>query len=447
MSGASGLSYAQRRLQARQTTTALLANVQASLPPSFGTALNGNAVASSSRQTLDDDDDSDDDDSCVTALLDSQSSKPSAQVARKRKRKSMLRKKPPTGRQIDHEEHLRKSDRQAQLQQEAQEKRLQEQKLERDRLKADKRLTKQIVCLRSELKTSTADELRRTCMFAMSEGGKVPTMGRRPPSDTTSLVAQVSQIRHRRSSKLMPHAVRALEYHFSSRRSLLFVGDQQGHVGLLASAGHPEDDRSWHWKMHTSAITRLRALPSDERFIISSSTDGTVRRIDLETTSHGLVLDVQDYEEAVDEIGTTRPPPIVAFDVDPTGSIVWALSRTGSLHMRDMRMTSTRTTEWEIGGKLSDVSINPCEPHYLATAQLDSHVRIWDIRSLKSKLKMPQPISWVERARMCGAAIFDESGSTLVTSSASVDNVIQAFDFASVKASSGQDIKPSQLPA
>ncbi|KAM0792212.1 hypothetical protein ACM66B_004908 [Microbotryomycetes sp. NB124-2] len=306
----------------------------------------------------------------------------------------------------DERERIRRSGRQAEMQKMAEKQALLERKLERERVRAEKQATKPIACLRGEADMSFHQDLVNLFADVLDDGGQVMSS----PLERSWVASDVEKVEHKYTKKLVPDMIGSVQWSATPRRRMLLAGDQQGHIGLLAASEDAAFERSssWYWKAHQKAI-------------FSSSLDGTVRRLDLGSIEHELALNADTAEGSLDSV-----PPIVGFDVDEQGQSLWAVDRPGHLHHRDMRVPTKESERFNVGGRLSDVALMSDE-RALATAQLDGPVRIWDVRAVRKKKDGSyQAVTMIQRTQACGSV--QVVASKLVTSSASIDNVVQVFD-------------------
>lgn len=146
---------------------------------------------------------------------------------------------------------------------------------------------------------------------------------------------------------------------------------------------------------HTASLKQIRFQPgaNNKNVLATTSRDGSVRIWDLRCRGGDEGV-LQFY------------PPIVdnARNCWNTGSINGAHRPT--YQTRQAQKTVSTDTPWrdELPGRIGDVSITsisflaPGKEHFLLTgSEADASIKLWDIRSVQNKRKIPVPISYTRQ--------------------------------------------------
>lgn len=183
----------------------------------------------------------------------------------------------------------------------------------------------------------------------------------------------------------------------------MFAGDKLGNLGLfdaspssskrepIKSEGRDEEDAEGSdddaaepnittFHLHTRTISSFQFSPHNPSHLYTSSYDSSLRLLDLTRSSSSEIYAPTD--SSLDE-------PISGVEIDPlTPHLLYFSRLDGCLGRVDTRTPSHdtassmdifRLSEKKIGG----FSLHPSAPHFLATASLDRHMRLWDLRNLR----------------------------------------------------------------
>lgn len=155
------------------------------------------------------------------------------------------------------------------------------------------------------------------------------------------------------------------------------VGDKSGNLGIWNYSHqhmYPDTDGVTQFTPHTATVNVVSFCPVNPSKVYSTSYDGTVRCVDLHAPHSGFQL-------------AYATPQTTSYDrwlqhscVTPDGRGLLLGDSEGIVTAVDLR--SNKVT-WHADchdKKVQTVSVNPCSPHYLATASLDRSVKIFDLR-------------------------------------------------------------------
>eukprot|EP00903_Cladosiphon_okamuranus_P012115 g11367.t1 len=164
-------------------------------------------------------------------------------------------------------------------------------------------------------------------------------------------------------------------WHPNEEKLLLAVGDKVGNVGLWTVDESNDDDAAdgvFQFKPHTGAVPRLKFDPMDSNKLISTSYDGTVRRMDVEKGAFEQVFANKAGEDAFFSDGHLVPEDRLLLLSDGVGDVTAV----------DLR---TNTQVWKREAhekKANTVHTHPTNSYLFVTASLDRSVRLWDARNL-----------------------------------------------------------------
>ncbi|KAK2039471.1 WD domain-containing protein [Colletotrichum somersetense] len=237
--------------------------------------------------------------------------------------------------------------------------------------------------------------------------------------------------------KICPQRIYASTFHPTEEKPLVFAGDKEGALGVFDASqeGPPEsnddddgqEEAEWKepeigaYKIHSRTITTIIVSPYDHQKVYTSSYDSTIRVLDLAKDVCIPVWEPADKEEDV---------PLSAIDIPLTSKDVIYFSTlggaVGKVDTRDPKGFET----WQLSdNKIGGFSLNPREPHLLATASLDRTVKIWDLRNISGKGEMRFPAMLYEHdSRLSVSHASWSPGGQIATSS--YDDTIKIYDWA-----------------
>ncbi|KAK2059491.1 WD domain-containing protein [Colletotrichum caudatum] len=238
--------------------------------------------------------------------------------------------------------------------------------------------------------------------------------------------------------KICPQRIYASTFHPTEEKPLIFAGDKEGALGVFDASqeGPPEsndddDDgqegAEWKepeigaYKIHSRTITTIIVSPYDHQKVYTSSYDSTIRLLDLAKDVCVPVWEPADKEEDV---------PLSAIDIPLTSKdVIYFSTLGGAVGKVDTREPRGFET-WQLSdNKIGGFSLNPREPHLLATASLDRTVKVWDLRNISGKGEMRFPAMLYEHdSRLSVSHASWSPGGQIATSS--YDDTIKIYDWA-----------------
>lgn len=238
--------------------------------------------------------------------------------------------------------------------------------------------------------------------------------------------------------KITDERIYSLGFHPTTDKALVFAGDKMGSLGIFdasqkgsfsakaedgAKQEDDEDDEEGaakpainSFKCHTRTISSFQFSPNNPSHLYTSSYDSSLRLIDLTKSKSVEIYGPSDA--SLDE-------PLSGVEVDPTAPHMLYFSRLdGYVGRTDTRAPETtdlfELSEKKIGG----FTLNPGNPHFIATASLDRYLRIWDLRKLsgKSGRQLPALVGEHESKLSVSHAAFNSAGQV---ATASYDDTIK----------------------
>ena len=243
-------------------------------------------------------------------------------------------------------------------------------------------------------------------------------------------------------TKITPERIYSLGFHPTTEKPLVFAGDKLGNLGIFDASQAPasvkaedgvkkeeadeEDDEddldpaitSFH--CHTRTISSFQFSHANPSHLYTCSYDSSLRLLDL-TKSKSTEI----YAPS----NTSLDEPLSGVEMDPTAPHILYFSRLdGHVGRTDTRAPNTtdvfQLSEKKIGG----FSLNPANPHFVATASLDRYLRIWDLRKLSGKAsrQLPALIGEHESRLSVSHAAFNSAGQV---ATASYDDTVKIHTF------------------
>lgn len=242
--------------------------------------------------------------------------------------------------------------------------------------------------------------------------------------------------------KITPERIYSLGFHPTTDKQLVFAGDKLGNLGIFdasqtsasvkgengvkkeeADEEEEEDDpdpaiTSFH--CHTRTISSFQFSHSNPSHLYTCSYDSSLRLLDLTKSKSTEIYAPSD--SSLDE-------PLSGVEMDPTAPHMLYFSRLdGHVGRTDTRAPSStdvfQLSEKKIGG----FSLNPANPHFIATASLDRYLRVWDLRKLSGKAsrQLPALIGEHESRLSVSHAAFNSAGQV---ATASYDDTVKIHTF------------------
>ena len=242
--------------------------------------------------------------------------------------------------------------------------------------------------------------------------------------------------------KITPERIYSLGFHPTTDKQLVFAGDKLGNLGIFDASQtsaaikaensvkkeEPDEDEeevdsdpgitSFH--CHTRTISAFQFSHANPSHLYTCSYDSSLRLLDLTKSKSTEIYAPSD--SSLDE-------PLSGVEMDPTAPHMLYFSRLdGHVGRTDTRAPNStdvfQLSEKKIGG----FSLNPANPHFIATASLDRYLRIWDLRKLSGKAsrQLPALIGEHESRLSVSHAAFNSAGQV---ATASYDDTVKIHTF------------------
>merc|ERR1719163_1453528 len=218
---------------------------------------------------------------------------------------------------------------------------------------------------------------------------------------------------------------------------LVGIGDKKGHIGFwsidgippppllppsssssssslkTSSGGGGSSDGVFLFRPHTQYISGIHWLPASSSSLLSSSYDGTVRKLDLQKQTFLCVYGSEEEDE------------FSAMCCSSNESTVYLGDTNGNFSILDVRTEKNMSAPLGLHDKkVNTISIDSKHENTIVTSSSDGKVLLWDIRRLKKGAK---PVSALPQTRVCQAAYFAPNGSSKVVVTC-YDDSIQVWD-------------------
>lgn len=243
--------------------------------------------------------------------------------------------------------------------------------------------------------------------------------------------------------KITPERIYSLGFHPTTDKQLVFAGDKMGNLGIFdasqtsasvkAEKGVKKEEEadeeeeedgpdpaitSFH--CHTRTISSFQFSHANPSHLYTCSYDSSLRLLDLTKSKSTEIYAPSD--SSLDE-------PLSGVEMDPTAPHMLYFSRLdGHVGRTDTRARNS-TDVFELSEKkIGGFSLNPANPHFIATASLDRYLRIWDLRKLSGKVsrQLPALIGEHESRLSVSHAAFNSAGQV---ATASYDDTIKIHTF------------------
>ena len=257
--------------------------------------------------------------------------------------------------------------------------------------------------------------------------------------------------------KITPERIYSLGFHPVVEKPLVFAGDKLGNLGIFdgshtanqpvkkEDAVEPEDDEddgpepnitSFH--LHTRTISSFQFSHLNPSHLYTCSYDSSIRLLDLTKSTSSEIYAPSD--SALDE-------PLSGVEMDPQSPHLLYFSRLdGHIGRTDTRTPPRSTDVFQLSEKkIGGFSLNPSNPHFIATASLDRFMRIWDLRKLSGKAgtQLPALIGEHESRLSVSHATFNGAGQV---ATASYDDTVKIHTFENMGAwSPGRKLSEKEM--
>jgi hypothetical protein len=256
--------------------------------------------------------------------------------------------------------------------------------------------------------------------------------------------------------KITPERIYSLAFHPTTDKALVFAGDKLGSLGLFDASQQPtqdiknEDDNEdsdqedaqpsiTTLKIHTRTISAFQFSPHDANALYSASYDSSIRKLDL---AKGVAIETYAPTDKDDD----EPLSGVEMSQSDANTLFFS-TLNGNFGRHDVRSSSADTNIFALSEKkIGGFSLHPAHPHIFATASLDRHLRIWDLRMMRgssSSSGEPTEIGAHESRLSVSHAAFNSAGQV---ATASYDDTVKIYDFSNAGTwDAGVELSPEAM--
>lgn len=303
--------------------------------------------------------------------------------------------------------------------------------------------------------------------------------------DYDQLSLDLNKLELRSVNKVCPNRIYSMTFHPDPQKSLIFVGEKFGGVGIWDAFGNstvksedvsdedpksasptntsevdhshkssgsnraspakvqPADEQdtdapdflegnSYFIQAHSrySAVSSIQSHPTQPHLIYTSSYDATIRELNFETQQSIEIIDG-------DLLNPGEETLFSSFEFANQGREIWCSDNAGGLSHRDTRQPKSSSTRWTISKKkIGCLSLCPnSDDRLAATAGLNREMRLWDLRALSglscdselSKVESTACLATYSHGLACSSAYFNHSGDKIL--STSYDDLIRIWEF------------------
>ena len=245
--------------------------------------------------------------------------------------------------------------------------------------------------------------------------------------------------------KLTKERVYSMAFHPTEEKAVVVAGDKEGRLGIfdasqeVAEAVDDDDDDPdaglpviLGYKPHGRTISSFKFSPADANVLYTASYDASIRKQDLVKDVSAEVYAPADGQDA--------DLAISCLDVDGPNTLFFS-TLDGRVCRYDVRTKPSEVEGWALHDlKIGGFSLDPRNPHLLATASLDRTLKIWDTRKMagKGENRLPHLVGEHGSSLSVSHASWSRGGHVATSS---YDNTIKVYDFGDAKSwSSTHDI-------
>ncbi|XP_055085040.1 WD repeat-containing protein 76 [Periophthalmus magnuspinnatus] len=215
-------------------------------------------------------------------------------------------------------------------------------------------------------------------------------------------------------AKVVKKRIFSAAFHPSSSNILMAAGDYSGQVGLWSLSSTWGDDGVLLFEPHSRPVTCMAFSSANPTYFLSTSYDGSMRRMDVEKAMFDDVYDVDDGLKTFDFLSHDCMSVVVGTWF---GDIAFVDRRTPGNTHESLHRLDTKTVRC--------VSVHPLQKQYFAVAE-SQFVNIYDSRFMKKSKSTPVCQLMGHSKSITSAYFSPNSGNRILTSC--MDNYIRIYD-------------------
>lgn len=240
--------------------------------------------------------------------------------------------------------------------------------------------------------------------------------------------------------KVTPERIFSIAFHPTSSKKLVMAGDKLGHLGMWdvesdqgesSVKNEAEEDEEvaepepliHHYKLHARTITAIQCDLAFSNKVYTSSYDGTIRCLDLQT---GVATEayVSDTEACVTSLNVTSD-----------GRTMYFATLDGDVGVQDLRSKSCDSYKLH-DRKIGTLGVNPQNEKMVCTSSLDRTMKVWDFRKIVGPRAEKRPTLIAEYlCRLSVSSAYFNSNSSIIATS--YDDTLKYFDLSTAESWDG----------
>ncbi|KAK3703208.1 hypothetical protein QZH41_016063 [Actinostola sp. cb2023] len=218
---------------------------------------------------------------------------------------------------------------------------------------------------------------------------------------------QQLKVKDHHVTKVVPERIFSLTFHDTTYKTLLFVGDRKGHLGLW-DIDSKEENNVFVYEPHTRPVVAMVIDPHDNSKLFTCSYDGTIRCADFNKTAFDEVCVLEEDEFTYMAYGTTSSHTLIASTAD------------GQIKIVDCRKSNGNILGYQLHDRtIKCLDVHPINTNIFATS-VNKGILLWDARKLKGPSSC---LNVITHHRSVSSAFFSPiTGQQLLATS--MDNLI-----------------------
>ncbi|KAI5080996.1 hypothetical protein GOP47_0004179 [Adiantum capillus-veneris] len=234
-------------------------------------------------------------------------------------------------------------------------------------------------------------------------------------TDPREFTLQTSDI-----ARVVPERIMSVAFLPVNDKLLVVAGDKGGHLGFWDVEWDDDDgdgDGVHLYQPHTSPISGIAVQPCSASKVLTCSYDGTVKRLDVDTSMFDLMFTLED-DEVLSAICSVPGSPHCSYVGEGLGFLKMLDTREkvpvscGQIHQR----------------RINTIDMSMQSPWLMVSSSTDTNVCVWDVRKMKRNQDM---LGQIQHQKAVHSAQFSPSGNSIAT--CSYDNTIAIMKWPSVQ--------------
>ncbi|MCO5604038.1 hypothetical protein L7F22_058195 [Adiantum nelumboides] len=210
-------------------------------------------------------------------------------------------------------------------------------------------------------------------------------------------------------ARVVPERIMSVTFLPVNDKLLVVAGDKSGHLGFWDVEWDDEDGDGVHlYRSHTAPVSGIAVQPYSASKVLTCSYDGTVKRLDVETSMFDLMYTLEE-DDVFSAISSLPGSPHCSYIGEGLGF----------LNMLDAREKASVSRGQIHRRRINTIDLSTQSPWLMVTSSTDSNVCVWDVRKMKSDRDW---LGRIQHQKAVHSAQFSPSGNSIAT--CSYDNTI-----------------------